>query len=280
MTKEISLPQDAVLMYPPDRYQYIAIYFDSDDDGSIYPCSSPSIDGSFDTKKCYFIFNNMNWYYKNEIRRQSNFFSDDTYNEEFSFFYFKKGIANEVLEAIVDENGELIDLNTEEDKEKIKIPIIDYAIAKFIEKFTQKSNFKIDLDKLSKDIHAYFRYNAKREANKPTGFLKPQMPSAVMLKSLMDQFPGKPLEELMDIDENMLQMLEMVATQQEVFRFERDHINESVMQSQMQQQAMKSMEKQGGGNPNIPANIHLHSMSGSNPSGSSGYRVPVQDATK
>ena len=110
-------------------------------------------------------------------------------------------------------------------------------------------------------------WKMKSEAGKPTGFIRPHTPSAVILKSLLDQFPGTKIEDLMNMDETLLQMIQVVDDQQGISQFERQHVNENVMQSKQ----MEKIQEQGGG-----SGPQIHSMQrkpAKKPS------VPLHDAT-
>lgn len=256
----MQIPQDALISYPPDKYKYIILNFIKNDNKII-----PSNNLEENSYKCYFIFKKINWYNRNEVRRKSDFFSEDTYNQEFSYFLFKKEIIEQLFEAVVDENGNFVDFQTDEEKDSINVSLIDYAVSKYIENFTHKKTFNVNIDQLSKDIHQYFRYNIKKQAGKITGFIKPHMPSAVMLKSLINQFPGMPLEELMDMDEQLLGMLQTVAEQENISSWESEHLNENV----------RMHNSKIGSKPQV----QLKSMSDSPVTQTKKHRVPLHDAT-
>lgn len=261
-----NIPQDAILTYPSNKYRYIPVYF-IEKEGSLLPIDSSNTSDYSDVKKCYFIFKFSNWFFKNHIRGKSDFFSEDTYKQEFSYYLFKLGIVENLLFGLIDEENNFIDILGEEEKEKINIKILDYAVTKYIESFIQKKLFNIDLDQLSKDVHNYFRYGMKVEAGKPTGFIRPHTPSAVILKNLLDQFPGTKIEDLMEMDEALLQMMQVVGEQQQISGFERQHVNENILQSKNME---KIQENAGGPGPQI------HSMN-RNPKPT--HKVPLYDAT-
>ena len=261
-----NIPQDAILTYPSEKYKYVPVYF-AEENEFLFPIDLLNASDYSNVKKCYFIFKSSNWFFKNHIRGKADFFSEDTYKQEFSYYLFKLGIVENLLFGLIDDENNFIDILGEEEKEKINIKILDYAVTKYIESFIQKKLLNIDLDQLSKDVHNYFRYGMKAEAGKPTGFIRPHTPSAVILKNLLDQFPGTRIEDLMEMDETLLQMVQVVGDQQQISSFERQHVNENVMQSRKMD---KIQEDSGGPGPQI------HSMN-RNPKPT--HKVPLHDAT-
>lgn len=258
MIKEIS--QDALLTYPPENYKYIIVYFHIVDN-KIIPIESSEKYNYENVYKNYFIFRQINWFYKNEVRRNADYFSKDTFKQEFSYFLFKYEIIKQLLIAVIDENNDFIDLSSEDDKEIINLILLDHAVTKYAESFTNKKLLNIDLDQLSKDVHNYFRYNMKKEAGQQTGFIKPQVPSAVILKTLSEQFSGMTINELINLDEDVLQMLQVVGEQQGISQFEKQHINEDI--SSIGKKSTQPQLKEPFVSPN--KSISLRSMQSNKP---------------
>lgn len=274
MIKDIS--QDALLIYPPEKFKYIIINFVIDKYKPI-PIKYSEKDEYDKIYKSYFIFRQINWFYKNEIRRKSDFFSKDTFKNEFSYFLFKKEIIDQLLLGIVDENNEFIDLSISDEKNKVDLNILDHAVTKYIETFSSQSVLNIDLEELSKDTHKYFRYNIKSEAGKAAGFIKPQAPSPVILKSLIEQFSGMTIEELINMDENILQMLQVVGEQQQMSNWEKQHINEKIVGGSRQPTVAQQSQPQNFLPPQNFENMfskHSVSNTGKQPR----KRVPFSDS--
>lgn len=229
MSTSFSLPidQDILLRFPPTKYEYVKVHFVIKN-LEPYPISEEEKDSYANILECYFIFQQNNWFIRNDVHRFSMYNSKDTYHKEFSDALYRKNVVDNLILALVTEQRKLMLLFGQEDKEKIYTPILDFAVAKYI-KQTKPNLMDVDLDKLSQDVHKYLRYQyimtSGDRSKLPLGD-PPRIPSALLLVSLMRNFPGTSLENILSMDENIVQMIGIVDKQMEIAQFESSRMGE------------------------------------------------------
>lgn len=247
--QEFDIPQHCSLMYPLEEYEYIKVHFiiiEEDDLKFVIPVGDEMLSRYDDSlKSCYFIYFPMNWFNKHNVRIKSDHSSGrwgmTEVFEEFSYDLYKKNIIDQMLVAAIDENRNLISLDDETDKERINFNLINYSVEKLVQLNIKKRPYQIDMDALSKDAYLYNKFNVDKGAGKHVGAIMPKPPAAMILKNLADKYPHRAPEELMFMDDTILEMFEVLDTQETIKRHEAQTVHEDVKRTH----ANRVLESQG-----------------------------------
>lgn len=244
--REFNIPQYCSLLYPFDKYTYIKINFIiiiNNNMKHLFPIIDSKIkecENIGDIKSCYFIFCPLNWYNKHDVRVDSDHSSKEwsltSVNNEFSYDLYKKNIVDKLLLAAIDDNNNLIEFETNQEKEKIHFNIIDCAVEQLIKQTITKRPYQVNLDELSKKSFLYNRFHLLRNSGKHAGGILPKPPAAMILKNLSERYPSRAPEDLMDMDDLILEMFEVLDNQETIKRHETNTVNENVAFTNAQRQ--------------------------------------------
>lgn len=249
--RDFDVPQYCYLQYPFEEYEYIKVHFlvvEQDEMKYVLPISDEKISEYPNNKSCYFIYCPMNWYNKHDVRIKSDYSSSQwgltTLNQEFSYDLYKLNVIDQMLVAVVDEKDNLIEFEENTDKEKINLNLLDFSVEKLIRLNIKKRPYNVNLDELSKKSYLYNRYNLLSGSGKHTGGIAPKPPAAMILKNLADKYPHRSPEDLMFMDDLILEMFEVLDTQELIKQHESRTVNENVANTN----AKRLRENKGQGN--------------------------------
>jgi len=235
---DFNIPDYCSSIYSTEDYTYIKIHFINIiymERKYIIPIQDSAVnnyDGEEELKSCYFIFCPLNWFNKHDVRINSNYSSKEwgpsTVNNEFSYDLYKKNVVDNLLVAVLDNKDNLIEFNDNSQKEKIGFNLINYAVEKLIQLSIKKRPYRVDLEELSRKTYLYNRHNLLSSHGKSLGGQAPSAPAALILKSLAERYPHKSTRELMFFDDQILQMFDVIDSQEVIKQHESRTINENI----------------------------------------------------
>lgn len=213
------ISQSILLEYPSSDFQYVLVYFAELSEG-IVPIEKKERDNYKKVHSCYFICRKMKWFERHEISRMSYCFSVFKLKDEFSPFLYREKVIDYVIEAMINEEGEVIELD-EELKRRID-PNVLYFVADKISNSRERSKIlELDYNSLGRDVHKYLQYQILPDDKKNKAFRPPSPPAVLVLSHLLEAFPTETIDSILDIDNNLIEQISIVNKQKEVAEFEK-----------------------------------------------------------